>query len=171
MLNPGPDHPIRLEPAAQRWRAFFNGHVIADTDDALILEEADLPPVVYFPRRDVSMEYMGRTDRQTHCPYKGDAAYYTLTMDGQVAENVAWSYEQPFDAMGQIGERIAFYTDRVEVYPVDDATVNPHHRREEARSFDRREVDEVVQHTDSGAGASQREPWAPNVEGPEGGLR
>jgi uncharacterized protein (DUF427 family) len=171
MLTPGPDHPIRLEQAARRWRAFFNGHVIADTDDALILHEANLPPVVYFPRRDVAMEYMGRTARETHCPYKGQAAYYTLTMDGSVAENVAWSYEQPFEAMAPIGERIAFYADRVEVYPVDDAAVNPDHDREPARRFDRREVDETVQHTDAGDGTTQRPHWPPNVEGPEGGLR
>jgi uncharacterized protein (DUF427 family) len=171
MLTPGPDHPIRLEPATRRWRAFFNGHVIADTDDALVLSEADLPPVVYFPRKDVSMEYMGRTERATHCPYKGDASYYTLTMDGSVAENVAWSYEAPFDAVGQIAERIAFYADRVEVYEVDDAAVNPRHDREEGRRFDRADVDQVIQHTDAGDGTSQREHWPPNVEGPEGGLR
>src|SRR5947209_3530608 len=97
MLTPGADHPIQLEPAKQRWRAFFNGHVIADTDAALVLREADLPPVVYFPREDVAMEYMGRTERQTHCPYKGQAAYYTLTLDGQIADNVAWSYEAPLE--------------------------------------------------------------------------
>jgi uncharacterized protein (DUF427 family) len=170
MLTPGPDHPIRLEPAQQRWRALFNGHVIADTADALVLSEATLPPVVYFPRDDVAMEYMAGTDRHTHCPYKGDASYFTLTMDGQVAENVAWSYEQPFDAMGPIGERIAFYADRVDIYAVDDAQVNPHHP-DEARSFDRARIDEVIQHTDAGDGTSQREHWPPNVEGPDGGVR
>uniref|UniRef100_UPI0028116849 DUF427 domain-containing protein n=1 Tax=Phenylobacterium sp. TaxID=1871053 RepID=UPI0028116849 len=50
MLTPGPDHPITIEPAKRRWRAFFAGHVIADTDDALILQESNLAPVVYFPR-------------------------------------------------------------------------------------------------------------------------
>ena len=170
MPTPGPDHPITLEPAQRRWRAFFNNHVIADTADALILHEAGLPPVVYFPREDVGMEYMGRTDRRTHCPYKGDAAYYTLTMGGQVAENVAWSYEEPFDAMEPITSRVAFYSDRVEVYDVDDALVNPRHREE---SPTREEIDAVVQHTDAGDGVSQRKHWAPNVEIPdsaEGGL-
>ncbi|MDB5445066.1 MAG: hypothetical protein JWQ97_383, partial [Phenylobacterium sp.] len=94
-------------------------------------------------------------------------------MGGHVAENVAWSYEAPFDAVDLIGSRIAFYTDRVEVYDVDDAAVNPRHR-EDARAAHRDEVDEVVQHTDAGDGASQRERWAPNVETPgpaEGELR
>ncbi len=182
MLNPGPQHPITLESARRRWRAFFAGHVIADTDDALILHEAALAPVVYFPRGDVAMEYMGRTRHQTHCPYKGEASYYTLTMDGEIAENVAWSYEEPFEAVSPIAGRIAFYTDRVEVYAVDDAAVNAHpHRRESADvverprvDLERRRVDEVIQHTDAGDGTSQREHWPPNVETPgarEGGVR
>jgi len=170
MLKPGPDHPIDLAPAKTRWRAYFAGHVIADTNDALIVKEADYPPVVYFPREDVAMEYMSRTDRQTHCPYKGDAAYYTILMDGEFAENAVWTYEQPFDGMDPLAGRLAFYTDRVEVYEVDDAAVNPNHRTDELARAD---VDEVVQHTDAGDGHSQREHWTPNAgtpDHPQGGL-
>jgi uncharacterized protein (DUF427 family) len=176
MTTPGLDHPITLEPAANRWRAQFAGHVIADSDDAVILREADSPPRVYFPRQDVAMEYMSRTERGSHCPYKGDAAYYTMLMDGQFAENAVWSYEQPFEGMEAIAGRLAFYPDKVEVYEVDDAAVNPRHREEptagESRAFN---VDAVVQHTDAGAGTSQRPPWPANVEPlpsrDDGGLR
>lgn len=166
MLTPGPDHPITIEPAKRRWRAFFAGHVIADTNDALILKEADLKPVVYFPREDVAMEYMSRTDRTTHCPYKGEAAYYTILMDGQFAENAVWTYEQPYPGMAAIAERIAFYPDKVEVYELDDEVVNKHPHHEE--------VDEVVQHTDAGDGHSQKAHWPANVAPPaveEGDLR
>lgn len=170
MPTQGPDHPIRLEAAAARWRARYAGHVIADTADAIIVREADLAPVVYFPRRDVAMEYMARTDHHTRCPYKGEASYYTLRMENGVEENVAWSYEQPSSAAEQLGDRIALDGGRVEVYRVDDARVNPRHRDELAR----RDIDEIVQHTDAGTGVSQREPWPPNVETPfsgEGGVR
>jgi uncharacterized protein (DUF427 family) len=174
MLTPGPDHPITIDAAKNRWRARFEGHVIADTDDALILREADYPPRVYFPREDVSTEYMSRTDRSTHCPYKGDAAYYTVLMDGHFAENAVWTYEDPYPAMVEIAERLAFYPDKIEVYEVDDAAVNPHPRKREEEDFPTT-VDEVVQHTDSGAGGPQREPWSANVETPgttdDGGLR
>jgi len=174
MLTPGPDHPITIEPARQRWRAFFAGHVIADTDDALILQEANLGPVVYFPRDSVAMEYFTRTDHVTHCPYKGDAAHYSLYMDGELVEKAAWTYEAPYDAVGQINSRIAFYPE-IEVYEVDDAKVNPHHREQaEERSYMARdEVDRIVQHTDAGDGTTQREHWEPNVEGPgpQGGVR
>jgi len=170
MLTPGPDHPITLEPAARRWRALFAGHVIADTDDALILREASLKPVVYFPRGDVAMEYMSRADRSTHCPFKGDAAYYTLLMDGQFAENAVWTYEAPFPAMERIAGRLAFYPDKVEVYEVDDAAVNPRHV--DAAPASRRAIDDVVLHTDTGDGHSQREHWQPTVETPDDpGLR
>lgn len=169
MKTPGPDHPITLTPATRRWRAMYSGHVIADTNDAIILQEASYPPVVYFPRDDVAMDYMSRTERSTHCPYKGDAAYYTLLMDGHIAENAVWTYEQPYPAMAPIEGRLAFYTDKVEVYDVDDAAVNPHH---DSDVEERGGVDAIVQHTDAGAGGSQREPWQPNVERPDdGGLR
>jgi len=163
MKTPGPDHPITLTPAPQRWRARYAGAVIADSDDAIILQEAAYPPVVYFPRTDVALEYMSRTDRTTHCPYKGDAAYYTVLMNGHIAENAVWTYEQPYPAMALIDGRLAFYTDKVEVYAVDGTAVNPHHHADIERSGG---VDEIVQHTDAGDGAAQREHWAPNVDQP-----
>jgi uncharacterized protein (DUF427 family) len=177
MPSPGADRSMTLQPAERRWRVYFNNHVIADSNDALLLREGDRPPVVYFPREEVAMEYMGRTDHTSHCPLKGDAAYYTLRISGEILENVAWSYEDPKPDAVRIASRIAFYPDRVEVYPVDDAEVNPRHRDDaEPRTVaaDRAEVDAIVQHTDSGGGTSQGERWAPNVESPEapdGGLR
>src|SRR5688500_16696601 len=165
MKIPGPDHPITVTPAARRWRAKFAGHVIADSDAALVLKEATYPPVVYFPREDVSMEYMSRTTHSTHCPYKGDASYYTLLMDGHFAENAIWTYETPYPAMTAIANHLAFYPNQVELYEVDDAAVNPHHVDAD--------VDQAVQHTDAGDGTTQREHWPANVNTPgiEGGVR
>jgi uncharacterized protein (DUF427 family) len=125
MKIPGPDHPITFEAAPRRVRAAFAGHVIADTDDAVILREASYRPVYYFPREGVEMSLMGRTDHHTHCPYKGDASYWTIAMDGRAAENVAWSYEDPFPAAMAVKDMIAFYPDRVEVYEVDGAEPAP----------------------------------------------
>ena len=165
MKIPGPDHPITVTPAAKRWRAKFQGHVIADSANALVLKEATYPPVVYFPREDVSMEYMSRTTHSTHCPYKGDASYYTLLMDGHFAENAIWTYETPYPAMTAIANHLAFYPNQVELYEVDDAAVNPHHVDAD--------VDQAVQHTDAGDGTTQREHWPANVNTPgvEGGVR
>lgn len=158
MTSPGADHPITIAPAPRRWRARFGDHVIADSDDALVLKEAAYKPVIYFPRADVSMEYLARTDRSTHCPFKGDATYFTIAMDGAIAENAAWSYEAPFPAMDQIRDRLAFYPSQVEVYEIADEGVNPAHKDVD--------VDAAVLHTDSGSGNSQREHWPPNVTRP-----
>lgn len=155
MKTPSPDHPITLEAAPGRVQASYAGHVIADSRDVIILREADYPPVAYFPRGDVDMAFMGRTARSTHCPYKGQASYYTLVMDGRLSENAVWSYEDPYPAMAPIRDRLAFYPNLVQVQAVTDAkeTAAPH-------------VDEVVRHTDAGDGTSQAPHWPPNVDEP-----
>lgn len=110
----GPDHPIDVAYHGGRVRALFRGHEIADSDGVLVLKEADYPPVFYFPRDDVEMEAMRKTDKVTHCPYKGDASYFTIYRDQKIIDNAAWSYEAPFDQMGIIAGHIAFYPEWVE---------------------------------------------------------
>ena len=119
MKIPGPDHPITLEPSRKRMRAAFERHVIADTDDALILREADYPPVVYFPMDDVDMAFLAQTERHTTCPYKGEASYWSIYMEGRIAEDAVWAYPEPYPAMSALRGRVAFYPNVVEVYEVD----------------------------------------------------
>jgi uncharacterized protein (DUF427 family) len=114
MKLPSPDHPITIAPNVRRVRVVFNGRVVADTTRALTLTEASLRPVQYIPRADADMSLFARSPRTTHCPYKGDAAYYSLTVDGRTAENAVWTYEVPYPAMAQIKEHLAFYPDRVD---------------------------------------------------------
>lgn len=121
MKLPGPDHPIAVAPAGEQMRAAAGDYVIGDSADALTLREADYPPVVYFPREDLEMGFFAKTEKTSHCPYKGDASYYSVFIDGNLLENVAWSYEDPYPAMEAIRGRVAFYTDRVTVYPRADA--------------------------------------------------
>ncbi len=119
MKLPGPDHPITLEPSRARMRATFDGHLIADTGDALILREAGYKPVCYFPTDDVEMGYLAKTDHTTYCPYKGDASYWSIYMDGRLAENAAWGYEAPYPAVAAVKGRVAFYPNIVDVYELD----------------------------------------------------
>ena len=118
MKLPGPDHPIDIEPNPNRIRVTFNGRTVADTTRAVTLREASYKPVLYVPREDADMAVFQRTDRSTHCPYKGEAAYYSLQVGDRVAENAVWSYEQPFPAMTEIAGRLAFYPDRVDAIEV-----------------------------------------------------
>ena len=114
MKTPGPDHPITISANARRVRVRFAGRTIADTARALTLKEAHYPPVHYIPRADADMSALTRTAHRTHCPYKGDASYFSVVADGRTAENAVWSYEQPFPAVAEIKDCLAFYPNRVD---------------------------------------------------------
>jgi uncharacterized protein (DUF427 family) len=114
MKIPGPDHPITIKPANERVRVIFNDQVVADTRRALLLQEASYKPVFYIPRDDAQMALFTRTTHSTHCPYKGDASYYTIKVGDRAAENAIWSYETPYPAMTDIAGHLAFYPNRVD---------------------------------------------------------
>ena len=111
---PGPDHPIAIALNPKRVVVKFGGRIVADTRKALALREASYPAVFYIPREDIDMALFSRTQTSSHCPYKGDASYFSANVDGKTASDVAWSYEHPFDAVAEIREHLAFYPDRVE---------------------------------------------------------
>ena len=114
MKIPGPDHPITITPSKEHVRVTFNGKVVADTKRALVLQEAAYKPVFYIPREDAQMDIFARTTNSTHCPYKGDASYYTIKVGDKASENAIWSYETPFPAMKEIEGHLAFYPNRVD---------------------------------------------------------
>lgn len=122
MKEPGPDHPITVECNPRRVRVEINGHVIADTLGALSLREGSYPVVQYIPRDDIEMGFFSMSDHHTSCPYKGEATYFTSKIDGQLQENIAWSYENAYPAVGAIRGLMAFYPDRARVYAVDPST-------------------------------------------------
>ena len=118
MKLPGPDHPITITANPKRVRVTADGVVIADTTHALTLKEASYPAVQYVPRKDIHLELLKRTDRVTHCPYKGDAGYFSINANGKSIENSVWTYETPFPAMTEITGYLAFYPDKVKIEEV-----------------------------------------------------
>jgi len=106
-----PNHGITAKPAGMRVQVKFKGEVIADTKEAIRLDEATYPAVYYIPRKDVRMERLARSSHQSYCPFKGQASYYSL-VNGP--ENAVWTYEQPYDEMTDIKELLAFYPDKVD---------------------------------------------------------
>jgi uncharacterized protein (DUF427 family) len=118
MRLPGPDHPITISANPKRVRVTAGDTVIAETAHALILKEASYPAVQYVPRDDARMELLKRTERVTHCPYKGDASYFSIAADGKTIENAIWTYETPFPAMTEISGYLAFYPDKVRIEEV-----------------------------------------------------
>lgn len=107
-MHPNPKSRITLERNTERVRILYGDTVIADTRNAVELRETGYPPRQYLPRKDVNMDYLQRSQTATHCPFKGDAAYYHLVSDGNEIRDAAWSYEDPFDAMADIREYLAF---------------------------------------------------------------
>ena len=117
---PGPDHPITVEKNPDRVVVKVAGQVVADTRDALSLQEANYPAVQYIPRKDVDMTQLERTDNETYCPYKGDASYYSVLPAGADGVNAVWTYEQPYDAVADIREHVAFYPNKVSIEIITD---------------------------------------------------
>ena len=118
-----PDYHLIVEPAGHRIRVEFNGEVVADSDAVRVLREARLAPTYYFPRVDVRVDLLKRTDHITYCPFKGNAAYWTLAVGDRSAENAAWSYEEPYSEAAGIRDHISFYWDRMDAWYVDDERV------------------------------------------------
>jgi uncharacterized protein (DUF427 family) len=118
MKIPGPDHPITISTNPRRVRVSADGVVIAETTAALMLKEASYPAVNYVPRKDANMSLLKRTERVTHCPYKGDANYFSIVADGKTIADAIWTYEAPFPAMEQISGHLAFYPDKVKIEEV-----------------------------------------------------
>jgi uncharacterized protein (DUF427 family) len=111
---PGPDHPISIQRNAARVVISVAGRVVADTDNALTLREADYPAVQYIPREDVDFSQLERTDHATYCPYKGECSYYSVPAGGEKSVNAVWTYEDPYPAVAQIKGHVAFYPDRID---------------------------------------------------------
>ena len=124
-----PDHHVRVEPSPKWIRVLAGGETVADTKHALLLFETGHTPVYYIPLDDVRMELFERTDRATHCPYKGDAIYWSLKAGGRAEENALWSYPVPLDAEApDLSAYAAFYWNKVDAWYEEDEQVFVHAR-------------------------------------------
>jgi uncharacterized protein (DUF427 family) len=113
---PDVTHPIIISPTGSRVTVLLDGVVVAQTDNALSLAEANYPVVQYIPLEDVDKSLLERATTQTYCPYKGDASYYTVKIpDGRTETDVIWSYEHPYPSVAEIAGHVAFYPDRAEI--------------------------------------------------------
>ena len=117
MPNPAPGFRnvprshIVTRAAGRRVRVMAGGELLADSRDAIELREGSYPVVYYFPRADVRMERLVRTTLSTHCPFKGDASYFSIVGG---SKNAAWSYESPYDDMREIRQLLSFYPGKVD---------------------------------------------------------
>lgn len=157
MRTPDASHPLSSTHTPRRVQALYEGHLIADSIHAVVLSEGDEPDAYYFPREDVEMEVMAKTDHVTDCAYKGRASYWSILRDGHWAENAAWSYENPHPAAEELRGLIAFDPEEVDIHIVKGENLSKEAER----------MGEYIRHTDSGSGRSQEAPWEANVGRPD----
>ena len=124
----GSAHAVILEPSPRRVRVTFNGETIADSSNMQLLHEDGHLPMYYFPIEDVRTDLLEKTDHSTHCPYKGDASYWTVRVGDREAENAVWGYEDPLPAQPGLKGLVAFYWGRMDQWFEEDEEIFVHPR-------------------------------------------
>ncbi len=106
---------IAITPHDGPIKVVWNGHAVATSTNVLDLREGGAEPVLYVPRADADMRFFERTERTTHCPYKGDAKYFSLHDGDTRADNAVWTYEAPIAGAELIKDHLAFYQNKVTI--------------------------------------------------------
>ncbi len=123
-----PGYRLELMPCAKRVRVKFGGETIIDSTRATLMLESTSIPVYYFPWQDFKSEFADKTAHHSHCPFKGDASYWTLKAGGKTAENAVWGYEAPYDEAHQLAGLVALYWQPMDGWYEEDEEVFGHAR-------------------------------------------
>jgi uncharacterized protein (DUF427 family) len=129
----GPAHRLLFAPFPRRVRAIFGGATVLDTASGMLLHESNLLPQLYLPRDDVRNDLLTSTDHRTHCPFKGDASYCSVTVNDRTADNALWSYLDPLPDANWLRDHVALYWDSMDAWFDEDEEVvghlrDPYHR-------------------------------------------
>lgn len=99
---------IAIRKAQGTWSVRAGGAILVESRNALSLSEEGQQDVIYFPRADIAMAFLDRTDHSSHNPQKGDARYFSIVTKSRTLDNAAWSYENPTEGAKRIKDHIAF---------------------------------------------------------------
>jgi uncharacterized protein (DUF427 family) len=127
------DHLLYFEDSPRRVRVMFNSETVADSQQVKLMHEAGLLPDYYFPREDVRMDLLNESNHTTHCPFKGEASYWSVRVGDRVAENAVWGYPEPIDSCPPIAGYLAFYWRNMDHWYEEDEEIfvhprDPYHR-------------------------------------------
>ena len=112
-MNPG--HTITITPSDVHVEVRVDGEKIAETDHAVLLEETGMPTRYYMRPEEIRMDLFRPTTFKTQCPFKGEASYWTLELNGAMHDGIVWSYESPIADAQAINGLLCFYNDRVDL--------------------------------------------------------
>lgn len=107
-------HTITINPAGQHVEVWIGGVKLADSDHAVVLEETGIRRRYYLPREDVRTEFLQPTATKTTCPFKGEASYWSIDLNGEVHQDLVWSYETPIPDAAGIAGLMCFYAEHVD---------------------------------------------------------
>jgi uncharacterized protein (DUF427 family) len=110
-----PGHAITIAPTDAHVEVRLGRRLLATSDRAMKLDETGLPTRYYLPRDDVTMNLLRPTTFHTTCPFKGEASYWSLDIDGETHDGIVWSYETPTSQAAEVRGMLSFYPDRAEV--------------------------------------------------------
>ncbi len=118
-------HRLTITPAEQHIEVRVNGVTIAESDRPVLLDETGLPTRYYLPREHVRLELLRPTSAETTCPFKGQASYWSLELEGEVHDDVVWSYETPIPQAEGVSGLMCFYNERVDVIVDGEPEIRP----------------------------------------------
>jgi uncharacterized protein (DUF427 family) len=110
-----PYHRIDILDSSRHVEVRVNGEIIAETERPKILFETGLPPRYYIPPEDVRMEKLTPTEKNTQCPYKGVASYWSVEAGGEQVQDLVWSYQNPIPEAAKIKGLLAFFNEKVDL--------------------------------------------------------
>jgi len=115
-----PAHALYLHPVQERIRGVLDGRTVVDTTGALLLHETGLLPRWYLPGADAAPGLLQASATRTTCPFKGEAHYWHLVVDGRTVEDAAWSYPDPVDGCPPLAGLVSFYFEKLDTWLVED---------------------------------------------------
>lgn len=122
------NHTLEWIESPKQVRVMFNGQYIANSKNVKILNETGHTPVYYFPEKDLRMDFLEATEHSTHCPFKGDASYWSVRVGDQLAENAVWSYPDPIEGAKYLAGHYAFYWEKMDAWFEEDEEIYVHPR-------------------------------------------
>jgi len=127
-LSDAPKHLLYLHDVDKRIRGVLAGQTVVDTRNGKLLHESAMLPQWYLPLTDIRSDLLVESDSITHCPFKGDASYYSLRVDDRLVEDAIWTYRTPLPEASWLDGLAGFYFDRLDSWYQEDDEVFGHPR-------------------------------------------